>query len=85
MNGRIYDPRLGMFLSPDPILQAPNNPLNYNRYSYCVNNPLKYTDPSGTKFLRTWWTMLGDFMATLFVKGGLNWDPDIRRDAWRNF
>jgi len=47
MNGRVYDPHLGKFLSPDPYVQDPLNPLNYNRYAYCLNNPLKYTDPSG--------------------------------------
>jgi len=47
MNGRVYDPATGMFFSPDPYLQAPGNWLNYNRYSYCSSNPLKYTDPSG--------------------------------------
>jgi len=47
MNGRFYDPVLGRFLSPDPYVQAPDNPQNFNRYSYCLNNPLKYTDPSG--------------------------------------
>lgn len=47
MNGRIFDPEIGRFLSPDPIIQDPQNLLNYNRYSYCLNNPLKYTDPSG--------------------------------------
>lgn len=47
MNGRMYDPLLARFLSPDPYVQAPTNPQNYNRYSYCLNNPLKYTDPSG--------------------------------------
>jgi hypothetical protein len=36
-----------MFLSPDPYLQAPGDWLNYNRYSYALNNPFKYTDPSG--------------------------------------
>ena len=46
-NGRVYDPKLGRFLSPDPVIQAPGNPQNYNRYSYVLNNPLKYTDPSG--------------------------------------
>ena len=50
MNGRIYDPRLGRFLSPDPYVQSPYNSQNYNRYSYCLNNPLKYTDPSGKLF-----------------------------------
>ena len=47
MNGRVYDPLLGMFLSPDPYVQAPGNWLNYNRYGYCYGNPLSYTDPSG--------------------------------------
>ena len=47
MNGRFYDPQLGRFLSPDPYVQDMTNPQNFNRYSYCLNNPLKYTDPSG--------------------------------------
>jgi RHS repeat-associated protein len=47
MNGRVYDPALGRFLSPDPFIQDATNLQNFNRYSYCLNNPLKYTDPSG--------------------------------------
>ena len=47
MNGRIYDPHLARVLNPDPIIQDPTDIQNYNRYSYCLNNPLKYTDPSG--------------------------------------
>lgn len=47
MNGRLYDPVLGRFLSPDNYVQTPDFSQNYNRYSYCLNNPLKYTDPSG--------------------------------------
>ncbi len=47
MNGRLYDSKLGRFLSPDPVLQDPSNTQNYNRYSYCLNNPFAYTDPSG--------------------------------------
>ena len=46
-NGRVYDPTLGRFLSPDNYVQAPDNSQSFNRYSYCLNNPLKYTDPSG--------------------------------------
>jgi hypothetical protein len=37
-------------LSPDPVLQSPGNLQNYNRYSYAMNNPLKYTDPTGYTF-----------------------------------
>ncbi|HEY4788280.1 MAG TPA: RHS repeat-associated core domain-containing protein, partial [Bacteroidales bacterium] len=47
MNGRIYDPVLGRFLSPDPIVADPTSTQDYNRYSYCGNSPLMYTDPSG--------------------------------------
>lgn len=47
MNGRLYDPVLGRFFSPDPVVQFPGSPQGYNRYSYCLNNPLKYTDPGG--------------------------------------
>jgi len=50
MNGRIYDPMLGRFFSPDPYVQLPGYAGSYNRYSYCLNNPLVYTDPDG-KFI----------------------------------
>ena len=40
-------PWLGRFLSPDPFVQSPGYSQSYNRYSYCFNNPLKYSDPSG--------------------------------------
>jgi RHS repeat-associated protein len=51
MNGRIYDPELGRFLSPDPYVQIPEYSQNFNRYSYVLNNPLNATDPSGFSFL----------------------------------
>ncbi|MBP5456714.1 MAG: hypothetical protein J6Y37_09455 [Paludibacteraceae bacterium] len=47
MNGRMYDPHLCQFISTDPYIQNPNSWLNYNRYAYCMNNPVFYTDPSG--------------------------------------
>lgn len=50
MNGRMYDPVTCRFLSPDPYIQMPDNSQSFNRYSYCLNNPLKYTDPSGESF-----------------------------------
>ena len=53
MNARLYDPLIGRFLSPDPYVQDPDNTQNYNRYSYCLNNPLKYTDPNGEFVLTT--------------------------------
>jgi RHS repeat-associated protein len=50
MNGRIYDPLVGRFMSADPFIQAPGNLQSYNRYAYVLNNPLAYTDPSGYFF-----------------------------------
>jgi len=46
MNGRMYDPLVGRFLSPDNYTQSATT-QGLNRYSYCLNNPLAYTDPSG--------------------------------------
>jgi RHS repeat-associated protein len=46
-NFRYYDPNLGRFTQPDDIIPDLANPQSYNRYSYCVNNPLRYTDPNG--------------------------------------
>ncbi len=51
MNGRLYDPVVHRFLQPDNYIQDPHNTQNYNRYGYVLNNPLKYTDPSGEEFL----------------------------------
>lgn len=50
MDGRMYDYTLGRFLSPDNYVQEPGNSQCFNRYSYCLNNPLKYTDPTGELF-----------------------------------
>ncbi|MDR2424534.1 MAG: RHS domain-containing protein [Prevotellaceae bacterium] len=50
MNGRMFDPLLGRFLSPDPYVQMPDFTQNFNRYSYCLNNPLIYVDEDGEVF-----------------------------------
>ena len=47
MNGRVYDPVLARFLSPDPFVQAPDFTQSFNRYAYVWNNPFKYVDPTG--------------------------------------
>jgi len=45
--GRFYDPILGRFISPDPIIPGVGNPQVLNHYSYVKNNPIRYTDPKG--------------------------------------
>ena len=47
MNGRVYDPVLGRFLSPDKYVQEGDNSQNYNRFAYCLNNPFSAVDISG--------------------------------------
>ncbi|MFA9463426.1 MAG: RHS repeat-associated core domain-containing protein [Velocimicrobium sp.] len=47
LNARYYDPKLGRFINEDTYEGQINNPLSLNGYSYCSNNPLIYSDPSG--------------------------------------
>ncbi|OGS56643.1 MAG: hypothetical protein A3K60_01385 [Euryarchaeota archaeon RBG_19FT_COMBO_56_21] len=44
---RQMDPELGRFVSMDPELGSLSAPQTQNRYPYCINNPLKYVDPTG--------------------------------------
>ena len=50
MNGRMYDPVMSSFLSVDQYVSSPENAQGFNRYAYCMNNPLRYVDPSGELF-----------------------------------
>jgi RHS repeat-associated protein len=47
MGARFYLPGVGRFLSADVLVPDPTNPQQFNRYSYVLNNALRYTDPSG--------------------------------------
>lgn len=77
------NPITARFFSPDPFVQAPSNSQSYNRYSYCLNNPLVYTDPSG-EFFGTVLSFAIDGWATVF-SGGINGNKERRRSAWRKF
>jgi len=46
-NARYYDPALGRFIQPDPLVPEPGNPQALNRYAYALNNPVRYRDSSG--------------------------------------
>ena len=45
--GRMYDPLIGRFLSPDSIVPDLRNPQSLNRYSYVYNRPLNLVDADG--------------------------------------
>jgi RHS repeat-associated protein len=64
MNARLYDPAVGRFLAPDPYVQNPFISQNFNRYSYALNNPLRYTDPDG----EFWHLVIG-----AVIGGVVNW------------
>jgi len=44
---RYYDATLGRFISADTLVPNAANPQALNRYAYVLNNPLRYTDPTG--------------------------------------
>lgn len=80
MNGRLYDPLVGRFLSPDNYVQAPDYSQSFNRYGYCLNNPLRYTDPSGDFLL---WLFLTDsgynfqkFISPIAFHVDINWENE---------
>ncbi|EKF72844.1 hypothetical protein A11A3_16647 [Alcanivorax hongdengensis A-11-3] len=51
---RWYDPSLGQFLSPDPVLFRLSDPVSFNRYVYGANNPLNMIDPDGFLEIRAY-------------------------------
>lgn len=65
-NARLYDPVIGRFFSPDPFVQAPDFTQNYNRYSYCMNNPVMFSDPDGEFF---WIPVIAGAMVGAFFGG----------------
>ncbi|MBY0578942.1 MAG: hypothetical protein K2P57_07850, partial [Burkholderiales bacterium] len=70
MNGRMYDPLLGRFMSADPSIQSPYNLQSYNRYSYCWNNPMVCSDPSG-------YFSLGDFFRAAVAVAAVVYAPEL--------
>lgn len=79
MNGRVYDPVLARFLSPDNYVQAPDYTQGFNRYSYCLNNPLIYTDPSG-EFV---WFIITVAIVNAGMNVYQNWDAIKEVHGWK--
>jgi len=51
-NARLYGPVVGWFVTADSIVPDLYDPQSLNRYSYCINNPLIYTDPTGNEWFK---------------------------------
>ena len=83
-NARLYDPVIGRFFSPDPFVQAPDLTQNYNRYSYCMNNPVMYSDPDGELF-GTISGLVSDVFYNLFLKSDQDegWDWSRTENGWK--
>ena len=77
MNGRMYDPYTSIFLSPDNYIQAPDNSQSFNRYAYCLNNPLKYTDPDGE-----FWHIIAGAAIGGISNLAFNWN---NCDGWQDY
>lgn len=68
MDARYYEPTLGRMVSADTVIPHLSNPQSLNRYSYVLNNPIMYNDPTGHEYER------GD--------SGINWGSDNLEFEW---
>ena len=84
MNGRVQDAITGVFLSADPYISEPGNPQNYNRYSYVLNNPLSFTDPSGYRRVKVKRPRLVKKQSAVYPSD-LDSDPKETDIAWNYY
>ncbi len=71
---RWYDSSLGRFIQADTIVPQPGNPQALNRYSYVLNNALRYTDPTGMfsedEIMKYYGVKTWEEVLALYEKGG---------------
>jgi RHS repeat-associated protein len=88
MNGRIYDPILARFMTPDPFVQGAFNLQSYNRYSYAWANPLRYSDPSGydlvDDFINDVGNIAGDILNASFDLTGIRQLGHAVSSTWKS-
>jgi len=77
---RFYSPSLGRFLSADTMVPSPGNPQSLNRYSYALNNALKYMDPTGHA------AECGDTAGGgCGQEGHVDWDGKTTGESWADY
>jgi RHS repeat-associated protein len=82
---RYYDPKIGRFITPDPLGKI-NDP---NLYTYCSNNPINYIDPFGFLKEKPWWQDLieGRYFGTGYGKEATEWYAQkyVETGKWHYF
>ena len=76
MGARLYDPIVARFFSPDPYIQNPFSSAGFDRYSYCGNNPIMYSDPEGEFF--------GSLLIASLIAGAINLGIHIHEGDVKN-
>ena len=76
---RYYDPLLGRFMAADTVVPEPGNPQALNRFSYVLNNPFKYTDPTGHWVNNDWIESDWDWQAKT------PWQGKERGEDWTTY
>jgi RHS repeat-associated protein len=61
---RYYDPELARFIQADSLVPNREFSQAYNRYAYCYNNPLKFTDPTGQFVFAVAWFIIQNYLTT---------------------
>ena len=67
MNGRVYEPKLGRFISADPTIDGVTTSQGFNRYSYVHNNPMNVADPSGFGWTRDLWRDVKPYVGAILA------------------
>lgn len=74
LNGRVYDPTVGRFISSDPFVSDWQYSQSFDRYSYVYNSVLSATDPSGfdaaqlgTAYVNGWFAAASNGIQTISI------------------
>lgn len=87
-DARLYDPVIGRFISADTTVQDWYNPQSLNRYSYCLNNPLIYVDPSGHYVWVYYWSEKldnGDYLCKVYIKATIELHGSYASPGYANY